>query len=184
MNDLILAALPRLANRNWQWLHLTGVRDVEQVKAVYATQGIVAIVKPFLAEMNLALGAATACVSRAGASSLAELAACRLPSLLVPFPAAADNHQFFNATSFANAGAAKLVEQKHATPENVAAWLTELVENGETRSQMRAALIPRHAPAAAAQIADHIMRAASRSEKTLVPAVEAPRAVDSAKAVI
>jgi UDP-N-acetylglucosamine--N-acetylmuramyl-(pentapeptide) pyrophosphoryl-undecaprenol N-acetylglucosamine transferase len=183
LNDLILAALPRLANRNWQWLHLTGVHDFERVKAVYAAQGIAAVVKPFLAEMNLALGAATACVSRAGASSLAELAACRLPSLLVPFPAAADNHQFFNATAFANAGAAKLVEQKHATPENVAAWLIELVENDETRSKMRAALIPWHAPAAAAQIADHIMRAVTQTEKTMVPPAESPRAVNSAKAV-
>jgi UDP-N-acetylglucosamine--N-acetylmuramyl-(pentapeptide) pyrophosphoryl-undecaprenol N-acetylglucosamine transferase len=183
LNDLILAALPRLANRNWQWLHLTGVHDFERVKAVYAAQGIAAVVKPFLAEMNLALGAATACVSRAGASSLAELAACRLPSLLVPFPAAADNHQFFNATVFESAGAAKLVEQKHATPENVAAWLIELVENDEMRSKMRAALIPWHAPSAAAQIADHIMRAVTRSEKTNVPSAERSRVVDSAKAV-
>ena len=62
--------------------------------------------------MDLALGAATAAVSRAGASSLAEIAAMRLPSLLVPFPAAADNHQFFNATAFERTSAAKLLEQK------------------------------------------------------------------------
>ena len=73
-----------------------------------------AVVKPFLAEMDLALGAATAAVSRAGASSLAEIAAMRLPSLLVPFPAAADNHQFFNALAFEKTGAAKLLEQKNS----------------------------------------------------------------------
>jgi UDP-N-acetylglucosamine--N-acetylmuramyl-(pentapeptide) pyrophosphoryl-undecaprenol N-acetylglucosamine transferase len=69
-------------------------KDVEKVKAAYDARGFKAVVKPFLAEMDLALGAATAAVSRAGASSLAEIAAMRLPSLLVPYPAAADNHQF------------------------------------------------------------------------------------------
>ena len=51
----------------------------------------------------------------------------RLPSLLVPFPAAADNHQYFNALAFEKSGAAKLLEQKHSTPEKVSAILTELV---------------------------------------------------------
>ena len=74
--------------------------------------------------MDLALGAATISVSRSGASSLAEIAAMRLPSLLVPFPAAADNHQFFNALAFEKTGAAKLLEQKNSTPEKVAAILS------------------------------------------------------------
>ena len=89
INDLVRAALPVLAQRvpRWQWLHLTGPQDTDKMKHAYATLGVKAVVHPFLAEMDLALGAATVAVSRAGASSLAELAAMRLPSLLVPFPA-------------------------------------------------------------------------------------------------
>ena len=100
---MILSALPLLASKNWQWLHLTGASGFEKIKAAYAAKKLKAIVKPFLAEMDLALGAATVAVSRAGASSLAEIAAVRLPSLLVPFPAAADNHQYFNALAFKKA---------------------------------------------------------------------------------
>ena len=137
LNEMILSALPLLAGKNWQWLHLTGANDVEKVKSAYAARGIPAVVKPFLAEMDLALGAATACVSRSGASSLTEIAATRLPSLLVPFPAAADNHQFFNAAAFEKTGAAKLLEQKNSTPEKVAALLTGLVESDDARSKMR-----------------------------------------------
>jgi UDP-N-acetylglucosamine--N-acetylmuramyl-(pentapeptide) pyrophosphoryl-undecaprenol N-acetylglucosamine transferase len=129
------------------------------VKAAYAAIGIKAVVKPFLAEMDLALGAATAAVSRAGASSLAEIAAMRLPSLLVPFPAAADNHQFFNAAAFEKTGAAMLLEQKISTPEKVAAILIELVENEATRSKMQSALAQWHAPKAAEQIAENILSA-------------------------
>ena len=157
LNEMVLAALPLLKARQWQWLHLAGVSDEAKVRDGYAEQGIKAIVKPFFAEMDLALGAATAAVSRAGASSLAEIAACRLPSLLVPFPAAADNHQFYNARAFVSSGAALLQEQKSATPENVAALLTALVEDGQLRTKMKTALAQWHAPQAAEQIASHIL---------------------------
>ena len=116
LNEMILAALPLLAAKNWQWLHLTGMNDFEKVRDAYAAHKLTAVVKPFLSEMDLALGAATAAVSRAGASSLAELAALRLPSLLVPFPAAADNHQYFNARIFNLSGAAQMLEQKGSSP--------------------------------------------------------------------
>jgi len=168
INQMIVSALPSLAGRGWQWLHLTGTNDFEKVKAAYAARGISAMVKPFLAEMDLALGAATVALSRAGASSLAELAAMRLPSLLVPFPAAANNHQFFNAQAFEVTGAARLLEQKDATPEKVAAMLRELVENETARKTMQAALAQWHAPRAAEQIAGTILSAVSRSADSRV----------------
>jgi UDP-N-acetylglucosamine--N-acetylmuramyl-(pentapeptide) pyrophosphoryl-undecaprenol N-acetylglucosamine transferase len=159
LNEMILSALPLLAEKNWQWLHLTGANDFEKVKTAYAAQKLRAVVKPFLAEMDLALGAATVSVSRAGASSLAEIAAMRLPSLLVPYPAAADNHQFFNALAFEKAGAAGLLEQKNSTPEKVVTVLTELIENENLRAEMQSALAQWHAPKAAEQIAENILQA-------------------------
>jgi UDP-N-acetylglucosamine--N-acetylmuramyl-(pentapeptide) pyrophosphoryl-undecaprenol N-acetylglucosamine transferase len=169
INELILATLPLLTDRDslWQWLHLTGAGHFEKVKAAYATRGSKAVVKPFLVEMDLALGAATAAVSRAGASSLAEIAAVRLPSLLIPFPAAVDNHQYHNARAFEATGAARLLEQKSAAPEKVAAILRELVENEVTRVSMQAALAQRHAPRAAEQIAENILKACWSSSFSL-----------------
>jgi UDP-N-acetylglucosamine--N-acetylmuramyl-(pentapeptide) pyrophosphoryl-undecaprenol N-acetylglucosamine transferase len=122
-------------------------------------------VKPFLAEMDRALGAATISVSRSGASSLAEISALRLPSLLVPFPAAADNHQFINARAFEKTGAAKLLEQKNSTPEKVAALLCELVDNDGTRAAMQSALAQWHAPKAAEQIAENILNAIAQQQE-------------------
>jgi UDP-N-acetylglucosamine--N-acetylmuramyl-(pentapeptide) pyrophosphoryl-undecaprenol N-acetylglucosamine transferase len=159
LNEMILAALPLLAGKNWQWLHLTGANDFEKVQAACAARGIKAVVKPFLAEMDLALGAATASVSRSGASSLAEIAAMQLPSLLVPYPAAADNHQFVNASAFEKSGAAKLLEQKSSTPEKVAAILTGLVGDESARVQMQSALARWHTSGAAGRIAGIILDA-------------------------
>jgi UDP-N-acetylglucosamine--N-acetylmuramyl-(pentapeptide) pyrophosphoryl-undecaprenol N-acetylglucosamine transferase len=168
LNDMILSALPAIGDRAsaWQWLHLTGTSDFEKVKLAYAARGLNAAVKPFLAEMDLALNAATVSVSRSGASSLAEIAAMRLPSLLVPFPAAADNHQYFNALAFKETGAAKLLEQKNSTPEKAATLLVELVEIEATRISMQAALAQWHAPKAAEQIAEIILAAIAQPAKT------------------
>jgi UDP-N-acetylglucosamine--N-acetylmuramyl-(pentapeptide) pyrophosphoryl-undecaprenol N-acetylglucosamine transferase len=157
LNEMILSALPLLAGKNWQWLHLTGTNDFETVKSAYAAHGIQAVVRPFLAEMDLALGAATVAISRAGASSLAEIAARRLPSLLVPYPTAADNHQYLNALAFEKTDAAKLLEQKNSTPEKVVAILSELVESEPIRSKMQSALVQWHTPKAAEQIAGSIL---------------------------
>ena len=166
INNLILSALPLLENRTatWQWLHLAGPADVEKVEQAYAARDFKAVVNPFLKEMDLALGAATIAVSRAGASSLAEIAAVRLPSLLVPYPAAADNHQFFNAQAFASTGAARLLEQKNATPDKVAALLSELLEAPAERAKIQTALAQWHAPRAAGQIADIMLAAIVRSQ--------------------
>ena len=166
LNDLILSALPLLKGKNWQWLHLTGAKDFEIVRSAYARLGLNAVVKPFLAEMDLALGAATACVSRAGASSLAEIAAMPLPSALVPLPTAADNHQFFNAAAFEKTGAAILLDQRNSPPEKVAAVLTGLMTDTVCRARIQNALAQWHAPNAPAEIAEHILAAIVRGSRS------------------
>ncbi len=164
LNNLVRAALPLVAERmpHWQWLHLTGTHEVEQMKQAYAGYGIPAVVRSFLPEMERALGAATAVVSRAGASSLAELAAVRVTALLVPFPAAADNHQFFNATALVETGAARLLEQKTATPAQFLEVLTGLVEDAEAAGRLRVALAQWDVPDAAEQIARQVLQSITK----------------------
>ena len=143
----------------------------EIVQSAYDRRSLDAVVKPFVAKMDLALGAATVAVSRAGASSLAEIAAMLLPSLLVPFPAAADNHQFYNAHAFAATGAARLLEEKNATPEKLLALLCELVECQAARVKIQAALAQWHAPRAAEQIAEIMLAAIARQQEQAVAPV-------------
>jgi UDP-N-acetylglucosamine--N-acetylmuramyl-(pentapeptide) pyrophosphoryl-undecaprenol N-acetylglucosamine transferase len=159
LNELVLRSLPLLASRapDLQWFHLTGPRDTEKVTEAYAALKLKALVHPFFAEMELALGAATAAVSRAGASSLAELAAMRLPAVLVPYPTATDNHQFHNARAFEATGAARLLEQRTATPELLAQLLSDLIEKPTVHGNIRNALAQWHAPRAAEQIAEAML---------------------------
>jgi UDP-N-acetylglucosamine--N-acetylmuramyl-(pentapeptide) pyrophosphoryl-undecaprenol N-acetylglucosamine transferase len=141
-----------------QFFHLAGPSDAGKVRQAYAEKNLRAVVHPFFSEMELALGAATVAVSRSGASSLAELAAMRVPSLLVPFPAATDNHQFFNAKAFEETGAARLLEQKTATPDAVAQLILELAGNAVVREQMQTTLAKWHAPDAAENIAETMLQ--------------------------
>jgi UDP-N-acetylglucosamine--N-acetylmuramyl-(pentapeptide) pyrophosphoryl-undecaprenol N-acetylglucosamine transferase len=161
LNDLVAQTLPLLAKLapELQLFHLTGPNDVEKVEKVCAANEITAVVRPFFGEMHLALGAASVVIARAGASSLAELAAMRVPCILVPFPAATDNHQYFNALAFEKTGAARLMQQKDARPDLLAPTVVELASNAAIRGPMQDALARWHAPQAAQEIAESIMQA-------------------------
>jgi UDP-N-acetylglucosamine--N-acetylmuramyl-(pentapeptide) pyrophosphoryl-undecaprenol N-acetylglucosamine transferase len=113
-------------------------------------------VRAFFDDMGTALVAADVAVSRAGASSLAELAARQLPAVLIPYPSAADNHQHFNACAFMQSGAASMLQQETATSEQLAREVLELLR-GANRPAMRQALSGWHMPGAAAHIAERIL---------------------------
>jgi UDP-N-acetylglucosamine--N-acetylmuramyl-(pentapeptide) pyrophosphoryl-undecaprenol N-acetylglucosamine transferase len=159
INSLMMESVLALreAEPNLQVLHLTGPNDLEKVRAAYDVARMTAVVQPFLTEMDMALGAATLCVSRAGASSLAELAAMRLPAILIPFPSAADNHQYYNARAYADANAAWLVDQTEAAKGKLARMIVQLLRDEPRRTAMADELARWHAPHAAEKIADQML---------------------------
>jgi UDP-N-acetylglucosamine--N-acetylmuramyl-(pentapeptide) pyrophosphoryl-undecaprenol N-acetylglucosamine transferase len=171
INQLVLRAMPLLAQSvpALQWFHLAGPVDAENVRAAAAELGVKAEVHGFFTEMDLALGAAAVAISRAGASSLAELAAMRVPAVLIPYPSATDQHQLANARAFAETGAAQLLEAPGATPEGVARLIRNLLEDAAARASMQAALAKWDAPHAAEQIADEILGVILRSADRTVP---------------
>jgi UDP-N-acetylglucosamine--N-acetylmuramyl-(pentapeptide) pyrophosphoryl-undecaprenol N-acetylglucosamine transferase len=172
VNDLALGAIPllRQAVPDLQFMHLTGARDLEKVRSGYQTRGVPASVHPFFDEMGVALAAADVALSRAGASSLAELAARRVPAVLIPYPTAADNHQHFNALAFVQSGAARMLEQETATPQTLTRELLDLLDASK-RAALQQALTAWHAPGASAQIAERILHwNTSETQSTVVAA--------------
>ncbi len=167
LNELVVRTWPslRLLEPRLQLLHLAGATEADTVKKAYAALGGAVLVRPFLTEMELALGAATVMVSRAGASSLAETAAMRVPALVVPLPSAADNHQCHNARALVEAGAVRMLNQTGATPEKVLWELRAMLQDGPQRAAMQAALARWHAPEAAATIAAVITKQLGLDER-------------------
>ena len=118
-----------------QLRHQAG-RTLELAKDAYARAGIEASVEEFIEDMAGAFTWADLVICRAGASTIAELAAAGCAAVLVPFPAAVDDHQTKNALHLVNAGAARLLPEAELTAQSLAAVLREL--NDRTRLQAMA----------------------------------------------
>jgi UDP-N-acetylglucosamine--N-acetylmuramyl-(pentapeptide) pyrophosphoryl-undecaprenol N-acetylglucosamine transferase len=102
---------------------------IERVAATYRDCGIACEPKAFFDDMPARLGAAHLVIGRAGASTVAELAAAGRPGLLVPYPAATDDHQTANAVCLAKAGGAWVMPQPSFTPKHLAERLESLFAN-------------------------------------------------------
>ena len=101
LNETATAAAQILRDElsTWRIFHQAGPRQVEEVRGVYKSLSLVATVQPFFDDMAERYRAASVVVSRAGATTLAELTCCGLPMVLLPYPHAADNHQLANSAS-------------------------------------------------------------------------------------
>lgn len=147
LNSLVAAAaLPE----GVQVLHIAGPGDEERVRAEAGERRGYHIVG-FCDDMPSAYAVADAVVARSGASSLTELSHVGLPSLLVPFPYAAEDHQTVNARVFADAGAAFLEQERDLDEKSMAARIAELLQD-DTRARMSAAAKALAVPDAAAQV--------------------------------
>lgn len=144
----INAALQRLwpafarAHRDWQLLHLTGPADEAEVRAAYGAAEQSATVLAFTDDMHLAMAAADVVISRAGASTLAELTAVGRAAILLPYPFHRDMHQRANAEVLVRRGAAICLEDRRDAAANAAqlgAALEALCDGGRRAAMARAA---------------------------------------------
>lgn len=126
INGLLPPALRLLSGTSPQVLHLAGVKEEATVRAAYTGADFPAQVLGYLQEMHLAYAAADLVVCRAGASTLAELAAARRPAVLIPYPFAAAGHQDANARVLERSGTAVRLPEPGLTPERLAATLRDL----------------------------------------------------------
>jgi UDP-N-acetylglucosamine--N-acetylmuramyl-(pentapeptide) pyrophosphoryl-undecaprenol N-acetylglucosamine transferase len=131
LNRLVPQALALLEpGMRPQVMHQTGARDRNATAAAYAVAGIGADVRAFIDDMPAAYAWADFAVCRSGALTVSELAAAGLGALLVPFPAAVDDHQTRNAGFLVQAGAARLGAERDLTPQVLASELRALLAPG------------------------------------------------------
>ena len=158
INVAMVEAAPRLAASGIRLAitHQTGERDLDLVRSAYQRAGLEARVEAFIYEIDREMKAADVVICRAGATTLAELAASGTPAILVPLPTAADDHQRKNAEVVAQAGAAVVVEQRGLEGSTLAAAITALVSDDQRRREMSAAARKLARPDAAARIADRV----------------------------
>ncbi|HVB37590.1 MAG TPA: undecaprenyldiphospho-muramoylpentapeptide beta-N-acetylglucosaminyltransferase [Vicinamibacterales bacterium] len=159
INLALVAAAPRLAAAGTRLAltHQTGERDLDLVRDGYRRAGLAARVEPFLHGMEREMGAVDLVVSRAGATTLAEIAAAGRPSILIPLPTATDDHQRKNAEVLQRAGAADLLHQRDMTGDALADALLALAGDAERRGRMGRAAAGLARPDAAGRIAERAL---------------------------
>lgn len=121
-------------------IHQTGDRDEEQVRSAYQKRGVDALVAGFFMQMDEVYAQADLVVSRAGATTLSELAVLGKPTILVPYPFAADNHQEINGQYYVTGGGAVQFAQKELTAAQLGGTILGLMKNDEKLTTMGAAM--------------------------------------------
>jgi UDP-N-acetylglucosamine--N-acetylmuramyl-(pentapeptide) pyrophosphoryl-undecaprenol N-acetylglucosamine transferase len=139
--------------------HQSGARHLAEVEASYQRAGVTATLVPFIADMAAQYAAADLIICRAGASTIAELAAAGLASVLVPFPHAVDDHQTHNARFLAERGAAVLVPQHELTPQKLADLLRDFTRDALLAMAQKARGVAK--PDATQVVADECIRLAA-----------------------
>ncbi|KAF1713275.1 undecaprenyldiphospho-muramoylpentapeptide beta-N-acetylglucosaminyltransferase [Pseudoxanthomonas sangjuensis] len=158
LNDALPRVLAQLGDSDIEVRHQCGEKLRAEADAAYARAGVKASVESFIADMAGAYAWADLVVCRSGASTLAELCAAGVGSVLVPFAAAVDDHQTRNAQYLAEHGAALLLKQDGQLAANLQPVLRELVSNPGKRLAMAEAARALAKPDAAERIADIILQ--------------------------
>jgi UDP-N-acetylglucosamine--N-acetylmuramyl-(pentapeptide) pyrophosphoryl-undecaprenol N-acetylglucosamine transferase len=184
INDAVLGSAGLwAAPERLQVLHAAGARDHERVAAAWdaaPTGGLLVRCEPFLDRMDLAYALADVVVCRSGASTVAELTACGLPSLLVPYPHAAADEQTANGRALADAGAAALVGDAELDAQRLLAEVEPVITDDRRLEAMASAARELGRPDAAAAVARVILETAGlRTGPERLPDVDAPDAPDA-----
>ena len=164
LNVAVVAAASRLASPGATPVSVvcqTGARDFDMVREALQRAGVRGRVERFIDAMDREVRDAGLVVSRAGATTLAELTAAGRPAILIPLPTATDDHQRLNAEALEAAGAAEVIEQKDLTGERLADRILALAADRDKRRQMSAAARRLSRPEAANRIVDAVITLAT-----------------------
>lgn len=177
LNENVPRALYKVRRQlaDWYIVHQSGQADVESTKTLYRKFDLPATVVPFIEDMPAMLSTTDLAVCRAGGTTLAELAAAGVPSVLLPYPHAADDHQLANARAFSATGGCVTIDEREISDrldDRLADMLCFLLANDALRRRMSAAMVKSARPTAAQDVAELIWSiVSSRSVESLAAAL-------------
>jgi len=161
VNDAVVSVLGDVKLQGWQILHLAGKEHAVAVRGGYRERSIPAMVIDFTPAMADVWAVANLTVCRAGASTIAELAACGVPSILLPYPFHKDMHQRANAKVLADVGAAVLLEDQKDAKKNAQTLkpvIQSLLYDAPRRAAMSAAALSKGRKDGADAVAEVVLQ--------------------------
>ncbi|MBA3835103.1 MAG: undecaprenyldiphospho-muramoylpentapeptide beta-N-acetylglucosaminyltransferase [Sphingomonas sp.] len=170
-----LGMLESSLRRRLQVVQQCRPEDIEDIRARYSELGIPAELTTYIVDMPVKLGDSHLVISRAGASSIAELTAAGRPAILIPFAAATDDHQTANAREMTKAGGARAIAQSDFTPETLARQIEAIASDPQALANAAARSLTVGRPHAARDLADLVERVGGGLSPLPVGPVLTPR---------
>jgi len=162
INNYVAANLGRIKDAgDIQLVWQTGTANCDKYKRLLESSGVDGNVQPFIDRMDLAYASADLVISRAGAMTLAELAATGKPAILIPYPFAAENHQEYNADLVARKGAAWMILQKDIEESDLLGKAIDLIKDDNLLSSLAEKAGRLHSAGAADAIASKMLEGIS-----------------------
>ncbi len=158
INKVMLQSIPKLQTLipGLQIIHLTGKHGYQEAKESYGGIGISSFVSEFYNDIGAAYRLSDLVISRSGANTIAEITSVGIPAILIPYPYATDNHQYWNAHELSSAGGAMIIKQEELKPERVIKLVSDLLMNDEKLDNMKKTNKRLSKPLAATRVVDRI----------------------------
>lgn len=168
INRVILQSIPKLKALipDLQIIHLTGKQGYKEVKATYDNMGISSFVSEFLDDIGIAYKLSDLTICRAGANTIAEISEVGIPAILIPYPYATDNHQYWNAYELARRGGALIIKQEELEPVKLTELVSNLLMNDEELNKMKKMNRSLSKPLAATKVVDKICQTLKKKKTT------------------
>lgn len=169
LSDVVPEAIVQLPEHLRGYLriyHQAREEDRNRVEVYYASRGLTAVVKPFFNDVPTLMSEAQLVVSRAGASSVADIAIIGRPSILVPYAAATGDHQTANARALVDADAAILIPESQLDSSTLSAHIEAILTNPEAASKMAQAALTCGRPDATERLVEMVEKYGDRETGT------------------
>jgi len=167
LSDVVPAAVTALPETLRAWVHVAHqarAEDLDRVTAAYAAAGISADVQSFFNDIPRRLSEAQLVISRAGASSVADISVIGRPAILIPYGAATGDHQTANARGLVDAGAAILIPESMLDAGALCAQITAVLTQPKAALRMSQAALAQGRPDATERLVDVVMRLAGKTD--------------------
>ena len=160
VNEFLVKTMSLFKNKSYEILYVTGTRDYEDIKTIEFPNNVKVV--PYIENMTRIMKNTDLMVTRAGASTLSEIIALKLPSILIPSPYVPNNHQYKNALDLVNGNAAIMVEEKNLDSDMLVETIDRLINDKEKINDMKKNLEQFQVDGSATMIYDNIKKLIDR----------------------
>ncbi len=136
LNDVMVELINDLSDENYEIIYATGPKNYDDIVARITNNSSNVKVEKYIYNMDEVMFAADLAVCRSGALTVTELGIVGLPAILIPFPYAAENHQYYNAKTIEDSGAGVIIEEENLTTNNLKSKIDELINDDEKLANM------------------------------------------------